>query len=116
MRIEIRGDNVFMSEHAREVIEKKVRLSLGRIVGEIGEVRVLIRDANGPKKGVDQTCTVDVRLRRGGEVRAEATEEMRHDAVDRALGRAARAAHRLIARQSGVRRESIRLMASDARY
>ncbi len=116
MRIDIRGDNVVVPEHTRQVIEKKVRLALGRIVGELAEVRVMIHDANGPKNGMDQVCAVDVRLRRGGEVHADATEDTLQDAVDRAIGRAARSAHRLIARQREIRRDSIRLAPSEATY
>lgn len=116
MRIETRGDNVLVPEHTRQVIEKKVRLALGRVTGEIAEVRVMLRDANGPRSGVDQSCTVDVRLRRGGEIRAEATEEGLQDAIDRALGRASRSAHRLIARQQEIRRDSIRFVVPDATY
>jgi ribosomal subunit interface protein len=108
MRVEIRGDNVNIAEDTRQLIERKCRLALGRIVSEIGDVRVLVRDENGPKQGVDQCCSVAIRFRRGAEIHAEATDATLQNAVDRALTRAARSALRVIARNQEYDRDSIR--------
>ena len=108
MQIEVRGDNVVVSQQAREVIEKRCRFAFGRIAAEVGHVRIVVRDLNGPRNGVDIESAVDVRLSRGAEVRAAATDVMVERSADRAIDRAARAAHRLIARRRDVRRDSVR--------
>ena len=108
MRVEIRGDNVNIPDDTRQIIERKCRYALGRIVSEIGDVRVLVRDENGPKQGVDQCCSVAIRFRRGAEVHAEATAATLPNAVDLALARAARSALRVMARTQEYDRDSIR--------
>lgn len=117
MRVEVRGDNINVPKHTREVIEKKARLTFGRVAGAVAEIRIVIRDANGPRiGGLDRHCAIDVRLRRGGEIRAEAADDVQQDAVDDALDRASRSTLRLIARQQEYRRDSIRFPLPDARY
>ncbi|HYO75350.1 MAG TPA: HPF/RaiA family ribosome-associated protein [Thermoanaerobaculia bacterium] len=108
MQIEIRGDNVVVSKSTRELIEKRCRFAFGRIAAEVGHVRIVVRDLNGPRNGVDIESAVDIRLSRGAEVRAAATDVVVERSADRAIDRAARAAHRLIARRRDVRRDSIR--------
>lgn len=116
MKIEIRGDDFNMSEHTQQAIERKCRLVLGRIVSEVSDVRIIVRDENGPRRGVDLVCAVDIRLRGGAEVRAEAADATALAAAESALDRAARSAHRVIARRHDVRRDSIRFASSDALY
>jgi ribosomal subunit interface protein len=108
MKIEIRGDNVNVPEHTRETIEKRCRFALGRLAGEVGDVRIVVRDVNGPKRGVDIECSIGIRLRRGAEVRSEASHALVQRAAEHALDRGARAAHRLIARRHQFRRDSVR--------
>ena len=116
MNIDIRGDNVKLPEHTREVIERKVRLSLGRLAGAIRAVRVTIQDVNGPKDGVDQRCAVQVHLARGGEAHVSAEEEALQDVVDRALERATRATIRMMERQRGDGRRGSRVTAEGQGY
>lgn len=113
MRLEVRGDNISLQQHTRHVIEKKARLALGRVVGEIAEVRIVLHDINGPRKGVDRACAVVVRLRRGGQIRVESVEPAMHDAVDRSLDRVARSVYRTLARQRRFDRDSIRFASSE---
>lgn len=108
MKIEVRGDNVRVPEHTREVIEKRSRFALGRISAAVADVRIVVRDVNGPRRGEDIECSVGIRMRGGAEVRSAATDAMVQRAVECALDRAARAAHRMIARRRHFRRTSVR--------
>ena len=114
MRIEIRGDNVNVGEPARQIVERKVRLALGRIGAAIRSVRMVIRDLNGPKAGIDQSCSIQVQLNRGEEIHVSADDPSRHGAIDRALDRAARATTRLIARRRTFSRRTLNIV--DAGY
>lgn len=104
MKIEVRGDNVIVPEHTRQIIEKRCRFAFGRIVGEVAGVRVVVRDVNGPRRGEGIECSAGVLMRRGGEIRAEASDGMVQRAAELALERAARAAHRMLARRQHFRR------------
>ena len=109
MNIEVRGDNVNVPEHTRQLIEKRCRFAFGRIVGEVGDVRIVVRDVNGPRRGAgDIECSVDIRMRRGAEVRAAASDSLVQRAAERAVERGARAALRLIARRNQFRRDTAR--------
>lgn len=116
MRIEIRGDNVTLSEEVRQTVDRKARLSLGRVAAAIRAVRIVIRDLNGPKSGDDQSCSVQVHLARGGEVHVSAENDALPDAIDRALERASRSTLRMIARQQTFRRERPLQPTAENRY
>lgn len=113
MRIEVRGDNVNVPEHTGQLIDRKTRLALGRMGAAIRNIRIVIEDLNGPKQGVDQRCSVQVQLNRGGEVHVIADDPALHDAIDRALDRAARSTSRLLARRQGFPRQGLRATAAD---
>ena len=108
MKIEVRGDNVKVPEHTRQVIEKRCRFALGRIAAEVGDVHIVVRDVNGPRRGEDIECSVGIRMRRGAEIRSEASDALVQRAVERALDRAARGAHRVLARRQLFRRDTVR--------
>jgi putative sigma-54 modulation protein len=113
MRIEVRGDNVTVSGETVQIIDRKTRLALGRFAAAISSVRVVVRDLNGPKQGVDQSCSIKVKLNRGGEVHVGAEDPVRWDAIDRALDRASRSTGRLLARQQRFARQALRLIPAD---
>lgn len=113
MRIEVRGDNVNVPEHTRQLIDRKTRLALGRAGAAIRNIRIVIKDLNGPKEGIDQSCSIHVQLNRGGEVHVSAEDQALQDAIDRALGRASRSAARLLARQQEFSRQGLRAAAAD---
>ena len=104
MRIEVRGDNVNVPEHTGQLIDRKARLALGRIGAAIRNVRIVIKDLDGPKHGIDQSCAIQVQLSRGGEVHVSAEDRTLPEAIDLALDRAARATARLLSRRQGFSR------------
>jgi putative sigma-54 modulation protein len=113
MRIEIRGIEIPLAAESRAAIEERTRLLLGRVALRVADVRVIVRDVNGPRKGIDRVCSVDVRLTRGGEVHAEATDGVIRSAVEAALDRASRATLRLVRRQREFRRETPRHVSAE---
>lgn len=113
MRVEVRGDNVTVPDETVEIIERKTRLALGRFAAAISSVRIVIRDLNGPKQGVDQSCSIKVKLNRGAEVHVGAEDQVRWDAIDRALDRASRSTSRLLARRQEFSREAFPSAAAD---
>lgn len=113
MRIEVRGDNVTVSDEVAQIIDRKTRLALGRFASAVATVRIVIRDLNGPREGVDQSCSIKVKLSRGGEVHVGAEDQLRWDAIDRALDRASRSTARLLARQQTFTRHPLRSAAAE---
>ena len=116
MNIEIRGDDRRLTADTREVVDRKVRLALGRFASAIRHIRIVVKDMNGPKHGVDQSCAVQVHLCRGGEVHVTAEDAALQNAIDRALERAGRATVRLMQRQHRFHRERAPVMTDQARY
>jgi ribosome-associated translation inhibitor RaiA len=68
MRLEIRRRGVEVTERLREHIVERLRLALGRFARSVGEVRVYLRDVNGPRGGTDKVCRVVVEVPRDGRV------------------------------------------------
>ena len=116
MNIEIRGDDRRLTADTRAIVDRKVRLALGRFASAVRHIRIVIKDTNGPKHGVDQSCAVQVHLSRGGEVHVTAEDAALHNAVDRALERAGRATVRVMQRQQGFRRERASVTTDEALY
>lgn len=114
MRIEVRGDNVTVSDETAEIIDRKARLALGRFGAAISSVRIVLSDLNGPREGVDQSCSIKVRLNRGGEVHVGAEDQVRWVAIDRALDRASRSTRRRLDRGQGFTRHALRSAGADS--
>lgn len=105
MRVQLTATNVTISDFARATIVEQVEAGLARFAPDIVAVHVTISDENGPRGGVDHTCTMELRGRRMETLVARATGvNAMHAAilaarkmdrrVRRALGRAVD--HRLV--------------------
>lgn len=107
MKIEIRGRGVQVTEAWRERAERRAGFAFDRFGGAVVAAEFLITDRNGPRGGVDKSCAVAVRGRRGWCVRAAADSDDVEAAIDAATDRAARAVARHEDRRSRLRdRES----------
>jgi hypothetical protein len=62
MRLEIRRRRLMVSDWLRTHIERQLRAALGRFARRVGQVRVFLRDVNGPRGGVDKRCRIVVHL------------------------------------------------------
>lgn len=68
MRYEIRRRGVEVTEDLRVHVVERLRLALARFAGYVGEVRVYLRDVNGPRGGLDKECRIVVEVPRYGRV------------------------------------------------
>jgi ribosomal subunit interface protein len=89
MRIWIRSIHVPVTEAMRHHIERALSASLQRRAHELGEVRVRLRDLNGPKGGVDQEVLV-IGHARGRTLSARAVDSDAYVALTSAIERVAR--------------------------
>ena len=98
MELEVRGRNLSLSEPIEALVERRFAFALGRFSNEIRRVDVKLADINGPRGGVDKLCKVEVTLAHGGRVRAQSTELLARDAIDRAAERVGRRLSRKLGR------------------
>lgn len=105
MKIEVRFRHVDASDALREYVRRRIHFQLSRFTGGLGSVVVRIGDINGPKGGTDKRCHVTVRGPALGPVTVDELSANAYSAVDLALGRAARAVAREIARGRESRRD-----------
>lgn len=73
----------------RETAERRVESKLGRFSNAIDEVKLMLRDINGPRGGVDTECLVSVRLRHMPDViiqeRSESIGKALYNALERTV-------------------------------
>jgi ribosome-associated translation inhibitor RaiA len=53
--------------------KRRLHFAADRFQGRIRDIDVVLRDANGPRGGVDKRCLVRARLHRGGSLEIEET-------------------------------------------
>jgi putative sigma-54 modulation protein len=111
MKIEIKTRGFSVTPGLRSSIERRLEFALDRYEDRIAWVRVTVGDVNGPKGGEDKSCRVEIQLRNGRRVAATA---LRGDAYA-AIGAAAHAAGRGVARTLRRERVSTRSLFSLAR-
>lgn len=104
MRLEIRRRDVEVTRKLREHIVERLRLALGRFSRSIGEVRVYLRDVNGPRGGTDKVCRVVVEVPRFGTVVVTGVDADIFAAVTRTVNRAGFAVRRQVKRRLARRR------------
>lgn len=85
-----------ISTDARDFATRRAAFRLSRFSDQISDVRIVLKDVNGPKGGVDIRCLVWVRLTRGNDVIIQEQAETFEQAVGNALDRA----NRNVARES----------------
>lgn len=90
MDIEVRALNDCVGKHRQGLISRRVLFALSRFRDRVRNVLVRLEDVNGPRGGLDQRCAIEVRMRRGGCVYADAYDRAADAAVGRAATRIAR--------------------------
>jgi ribosome-associated translation inhibitor RaiA len=87
MKILFHGDDAFTRD-ARDYVARRCESAFDRFESTIQEIRVTVRDENGPRGGDDIRCTIQVSLHRLADVivheRASSLESAFAAAVDRA--------------------------------
>ena len=97
MTIDIRGAAIAPTPAVLEYVVRRIQSALGRLEANVRGVVVRLGDANGPRGGIDKTCRVLARMRRGTVVIDEVDRDL-YVAIDRAADRLRRAAVRVIDR------------------
>lgn len=98
MQLDIQATDFALTDSLRQYVERRSRFELSRYQPAASRLQVRLGDVNGPRGGADKRCRVRVCLVGQPEVVVEDTQVDLYAAVDRALGRAARAVSRRLGR------------------
>jgi ribosome-associated translation inhibitor RaiA len=88
-----------LDDDDRDDIRRKLGMRLGKFAWSIERVTVRARDANGPRGGVDQECTVKVVLSGLPSVVVRRRHSALHVAIDDALHAVEQAVRRSVRRR-----------------
>lgn len=102
MLLEIRGENLEVSEWLRDHIERRVQFELARFSARISRVTICLADVNGSRSGVDKHCRIMVRLPQLGRIVVEDTDDDLAVVADRAVHRVGQAVRRELERRRGA--------------
>ena len=97
MRLDIRGRHLTLTPALLDRVTRRLRFALGRFDRRVGRVSVRLGDVNGPRGGVDKSCTVHLHAA-GRSITIEERDRDMYAAIDRAAERAGRAVERALAR------------------
>ncbi|MBI5764930.1 MAG: hypothetical protein HZA51_15545 [Planctomycetes bacterium] len=93
------------SPAARDAVDRRVRLALGRFDEFIQRTEIVLTDAKGLKGNVLQCCRLTIALRSAPDVVIEITDIDATLAIHRAIDRAVRHMRESLDRRRDVRRE-----------
>jgi putative sigma-54 modulation protein len=99
MKLELRTRHPLLHLRFRELCERHLRFSLGRLEEHIRRVQLWIEDVNGPRGGRDLRCVLRIGLRHGGALAVECTDERHELAVGEVFDRGRSALVRTIQRR-----------------
>lgn len=102
MRLELSACGIELTPELREHVERRMYFALGRLGERIRKVSVRLTDVNGPRGGLDKSCTVRIEAGLGTPIIIREQKSSIHAAVAVAAERA----ERFLARQIRLRRRS----------
>ena len=76
--------------HLRDLAERRVRFVMRRMTWLIPHARVRLSDVNGPRRGEDKSCRLEIKTDHIGSIAVTATARDWRAALDQALARASR--------------------------
>ena len=88
-----------LNTDARQRVEERVRFVMRRMRAQVMQVHVRLRDINGPRGGIDQSCQITLATDQHGTLVVNAVERQAMGALELALKRAAGALVRAWQRQ-----------------
>lgn len=97
IRVETPSDD--LSTETRLRVEERVRFVLRRLRMQVMQVHVRLRDINGPRGGVDQSCQITLATDQHGTLVVQAVQSQAMGALEVALKRASGALVRAWQRQ-----------------
>lgn len=95
-----------LNAELRGQAERRLRYALTRFEAQVTRVRLIVQDENGPKRGLDKACRVDVHLRQGEAVSVSDLDVSVLAAVSRAADRVGRAVSRRLSHVAPSERHS----------
>ncbi|WP_157315101.1 HPF/RaiA family ribosome-associated protein [Chitinibacter sp. GC72] len=101
MKIEIKSQNLALTENLQRHIARQIEFGLGRLASHIRKVTVRLSDINGPRGGVDQHCQLVISLEQIPDVVIEDVASDLIFAINRAADRASRTVSRKIRQSRG---------------
>ncbi|WP_348946182.1 HPF/RaiA family ribosome-associated protein [Chitinibacter sp. FCG-7] len=101
MKIEIKSQNLVLTENLQRHIARQIEFGLGRLASHIRKVTVRLTDINGPRGGVDQHCQLVISLEQIPDVVIEDVASDLIFAINRAADRASRTVSRKIRQSRG---------------
>ncbi len=110
MSLEIRNQNIEMSDALRTYVERRLGYALRKFTKSLRHVTIRLSDLNGPRGGIDKRCQISAEVRASRPVSLQATDADLYAAIDRAAARVERTLARCVgrARESRRGRKSIR--------
>lgn len=107
MNILITDRNDLLSEHAKQLVTRRMLFALSRFGNQIDRVNVQVLDVNGPRGGLDKDCSVTVKLKKIGSVKVSATDASAGKCVSSAIDRIGRAVARKVERRRNRGRDRL---------
>jgi ribosome-associated translation inhibitor RaiA len=89
VRIEVTGAGLVVTKALRDDVRRRLLLSMSRFGREVDSVAARLAESHNPLGGVDQSCRIRARLRRGPVLRSEAINGEIETAVGRSAARLA---------------------------
>ena len=111
MNILIEQNQTDLNKHSRKNIQQRVDKVLQRFSHKLTSTKLIFKDTNGPKGGIDKECTVQAKLVHGGEI----IVVKRGSSIPQALFRALRGLRNIIIRRT-VRERQLRYGIIKKRY
>lgn len=103
MTLSIRSRGMTLTPELLDHVERRMRFALSRFGDRLHWVAVRVEERNRPRGGVDQRCTIQLRVARSRPLLVEAVDSNLYAAIVRAAARAGRTTARAIERADEVR-------------
>ena len=115
MNITARAQGVELSDAIVAFARDEMRASLERLSESVVSIDVFIKDANGPKGGVDKQVLIRVRLPNRHLIAVETAHENLYAAIRKGVKRTKRAVRRHLRKSRRIDRHRLRDLHDDSR-
>jgi ribosome-associated translation inhibitor RaiA len=113
MNIITRANDFPLTGAIDEYVKGELRSAFRRLEAEIVSIDVSMKDANGPKGGVDKQALICVRLRNHKQVALETAHENLYAAIKTGVKRTRRTVQRTLRKSRRVDRQTLRELLDD---
>lgn len=113
MNITTRANDFALTESIDTFVRDELQSAFQRLDAEIISIDVSMRDANGPKGGIDKQVLICVRLRNRQQVALDTAHENLYGAIKTGVKRTRRTVQRALRKSQRVDRQSLRELLDD---